>query len=526
MTTVDAGRTFSSFFEEEREPLARVLLLLTGDLDEAEEIQRDAFLTLWARWDRVAPMEDPVAYLYRVALLRERSLLRRAGRRVRSLVGRAPGGGGSTGSEDADRAARALASLAPRARQAVVLTGLLGRSTDEAAAVMGLRPERVRRLAAEGRASVEEGEHDVGAAPLRDRLERIAERATHHEPHVAFERMRAARRRRTRGRRIAAAATVLVLVLGVTGTVVRALDRTRATAGATPRPTPTPAAPAWQEPSTLTVWPESALRGDSADQVQAAADRGAADLAWRTDPGRVAQRFGLIVLGWSNVQLGPPPAPEPDGSEVWRIRPRCDADEEGVTVGDCGFTEVLTVRVVQPARDGEGGIWSVAEVRSADLAIDVDAGAIVPAGIDVAFDLELAADRRAHVGLAATNGCRDVTELEPGQEDGAFELPVPDADDEIVVGCPSVGAGYVFAYAQDEITVPVGDPLLEAATIEFPWLTILPVRLEMQGTAVYPGTLLVDCGAGTETSVPFGVVTAQPDGVHVRVMSSVDAVEV
>jgi hypothetical protein len=43
---------------------------------------------------------------------------------------------------------------------------------------------------------------------------------------------------------------------------------------------------------------------------------------------------------------------------------------------------------------------------------------------------------------------------------------------------------------------------------------------------VYPGTLLVDCGAGTETSVPFGVVTAQPDGVHVRVMSSVDGVEV
>jgi hypothetical protein len=46
--------------------------------------------------------------------------------------------------------------------------------------------------------------------------------------------------------------------------------------------------------------------------------------------------------------------------------------------------------------------------------------------------------------------------------------------------CSDVGAGYVFAYVTDEITVPVGDPLHEAAPIEYPWLSIVPVYLQME----------------------------------------------
>jgi hypothetical protein len=50
-----------------------------------------------------------------------------------------------------------------------------------------------------------------------------------------------------------------------------------------------------------------------------------------------------------------------------------------------------------------------------------------------------------------------------------------------------MGAGYVFAYAQDDTTVPVGDPLLEPAAIEYPWLTIIPLYVEMIRDEATPG---------------------------------------
>jgi DNA-directed RNA polymerase specialized sigma24 family protein len=78
---------FESFFEAERAWLLRALVVLTGNPEEAEELLQDTFIAVWERWDRVASMADPTGYLYRTAMNRHRSALRRATRAARRAVG-------------------------------------------------------------------------------------------------------------------------------------------------------------------------------------------------------------------------------------------------------------------------------------------------------------------------------------------------------------------------------------------------------------------------------------------------------
>ena len=58
---------------------------MTGNRADAAELMQDAFLKLWERWDRIDRIDDPTAYLFRVALngsrMRARAA-RRAGQRL------------------------------------------------------------------------------------------------------------------------------------------------------------------------------------------------------------------------------------------------------------------------------------------------------------------------------------------------------------------------------------------------------------------------------------------------------------
>ena len=102
----------------------------------------------------------------------------------------------------------------------------------------------------------------------------------------------------------------------------------------------------------------------------------------------------------------------------------------------------------------------------------------LPAGSQVRFDLDLPEDRSAHAGLVASNGCREASGYTVGLAAGTVTLPVPEAGSD-EPPCGMVAAGYLFVYTTDDTTVPVGDPLLEAAAIEYPWLTMLPVEVQM-----------------------------------------------
>jgi len=51
---------------------------------------QDAFLKLWERWDDIERIDDPTAYLFRVALNGSRMRARAANRAARRLVRLAP----------------------------------------------------------------------------------------------------------------------------------------------------------------------------------------------------------------------------------------------------------------------------------------------------------------------------------------------------------------------------------------------------------------------------------------------------
>lgn len=146
------GDGFAAFFAQHHESLFRALWLLTHDRHEAEEVAQDAFLRLWERWERVSAGPDPLAYLYRTALNHWRSRLRRMAVATRKVVHQRWRDEGIEDVEARDVVIRALVTLPPRQRAAVVLVDVLDLTSERAGAVLGVRPVTVRVLAARARA--------------------------------------------------------------------------------------------------------------------------------------------------------------------------------------------------------------------------------------------------------------------------------------------------------------------------------------------------------------------------------------
>ncbi len=149
-----ASEGFEAFFQAEHARLLRALYLVTGNAHEAEELMQDAFLSVWERWDRVASLEDPTGYLYRTAMNAFRSRVRCAARTARRAVGLVPGADAFAQAEEKDAVARALATLTPRQRAALVLTEMLGYGSEDAAGILGVKSVTVRVLASQGRAAL------------------------------------------------------------------------------------------------------------------------------------------------------------------------------------------------------------------------------------------------------------------------------------------------------------------------------------------------------------------------------------
>jgi RNA polymerase sigma-70 factor (ECF subfamily) len=142
---------FEEFFLAEHDRLYRALCLMTGSRDEADEVLQDAFLRLWERFDRMKDVRDPRAYLYRTAMNVFRSRYRSGVRRMRyAMTAREPDDAFSP-IEDRDVVIRALQQLTPQQRAAVVLTGLLDHSSEEAGRMLGMKASTVRALSTRAR---------------------------------------------------------------------------------------------------------------------------------------------------------------------------------------------------------------------------------------------------------------------------------------------------------------------------------------------------------------------------------------
>ncbi len=145
---------FEAFFRAEHPRLLRALYLLTGSLAEADDLAQEAMARAYERWDRVGAMDSPAGYVYRTALNLHRSRVRRLAFRARRLVG------GDFPHDPIDLAEtraeilRLLSELPHGQREALVLVGWLGMTSEEAGAVLGIEPVSVRVRVARARAAL------------------------------------------------------------------------------------------------------------------------------------------------------------------------------------------------------------------------------------------------------------------------------------------------------------------------------------------------------------------------------------
>ena len=148
---------FEEFYLKDYRELCASMWLITRNRHEAEEIAQDAFLKVLERWDRVEDMDDPEGYLYRTAINVWRSRRRRAAVALRKAVGASMSDDSIAAAEQRLDLVRGLATLTARQRAALVLTDLVGLTSEEAGKALGVRPSTVRVLAARGRATMKEG---------------------------------------------------------------------------------------------------------------------------------------------------------------------------------------------------------------------------------------------------------------------------------------------------------------------------------------------------------------------------------
>ncbi|MEV6928672.1 SigE family RNA polymerase sigma factor [Dactylosporangium sp. NPDC051485] len=114
------GREFDEFYAVHFQQLTVQLFAYTGDMAAAQDVVQEAFCRALARWKRVADMDDPAAWVRRVAWNLATSRWRRArtamafARRHREEHVAAP-------SPDRVALAQALATLPEQQRRAVIL---------------------------------------------------------------------------------------------------------------------------------------------------------------------------------------------------------------------------------------------------------------------------------------------------------------------------------------------------------------------------------------------------------------------
>ncbi len=151
---VDEPVSFEEFFHLERDRLFRVMVVITKNRQEAEDISQDAFARVWERWDSVGAMENPVGYLHRTAMNLFRSRYRRALLAARRGIGIATEEDAYTAIDDRQVALQALGSLSPRQRAAIVLTEVLQYTAEEAGSMLGIRAATVRALHFQARSAL------------------------------------------------------------------------------------------------------------------------------------------------------------------------------------------------------------------------------------------------------------------------------------------------------------------------------------------------------------------------------------
>jgi RNA polymerase sigma-70 factor (ECF subfamily) len=162
-TEHDEPGQFDTFVAEEHDRLFKAMYFVTGSREDAEDLSQEAFLRLWERWDAIDLIDDPTAYLFRVALNGFRMRRRRAAMAVRRYLPVPEQRDAFVEAEMRADVRRLLLDLSPRQRAALLLVDLLGYSSEQAARMLRVRPSTVRNLASQARKTLRamEGARDA-----------------------------------------------------------------------------------------------------------------------------------------------------------------------------------------------------------------------------------------------------------------------------------------------------------------------------------------------------------------------------
>jgi RNA polymerase sigma-70 factor (ECF subfamily) len=142
---------FEEFYTGAVGRLLGQLLLVTGDLHEAEEVVQEAFARASVRWAWLRDYDVPEAWVRRVALNLAAERARRLRRQARALLRLGPPLQVPAASAEALALLEALRTLPMRQRQAIVLYHLVDLPVEEVSRLIGVRPGTVKSLLARGR---------------------------------------------------------------------------------------------------------------------------------------------------------------------------------------------------------------------------------------------------------------------------------------------------------------------------------------------------------------------------------------
>ncbi|PYC81366.1 SigE family RNA polymerase sigma factor [Streptomyces tateyamensis] len=149
--TRDRDREFQEFTATAWPRLLRTAFLLAGDRHTAEDLVQQALERAYAAWGRVRRADDPSAYVRRILFNEHaRRFRRRAPEQLVAAVPDRPAGDGYGLLDTRAALLRALGTLPPRQRQAVVLRYWEDLSETQAAAVMGCSVGTVKSQTAKG----------------------------------------------------------------------------------------------------------------------------------------------------------------------------------------------------------------------------------------------------------------------------------------------------------------------------------------------------------------------------------------
>ena len=180
---------------------------------------QEAFLTLWERWDTIDRIKDPTGYLFRVALNGFRMRARTARRAARRLVAIDQSYDPFVEVNLREDVLTMLRSLSPRQRAALVLLDLYGYGSEEAAAIMRIRPSTVRALATQGPAVLRTavGPHDRPKNEIKELFEMTTKQMEPDQDSWREQQRRQDRssRKRKVGALFAVAAMVIAVAVGL-----------------------------------------------------------------------------------------------------------------------------------------------------------------------------------------------------------------------------------------------------------------------------------------------------------------------